>query len=319
MLDILEPSRSNIEKVASALFEGTLVAIPTETVYGLAANAENEFAVKRIYKVKGRPNNHPVIVHIGSLKYIDKWAIDVPDYAMELANYFWPGPMTLILKRTNLAKNFVTGGQDSVGLRIPRHPVALSIVNKFHDLGGNGLVAPSANKFEAVSPTDANSVLIELGSILDSKKDFVIDGGSSEVGIESTIINCLNTTPRILRQGAITKYHIENCLQTKVEINKSNSGIQFSGNQFRHYAPKAKIFLNKEPQEGDGFLALSSIDTPQGCVRLGTPKTPSEFARILYSTFRKADQLGLKRFIVIPPQGDGIELAILERLEKASR
>ena len=316
---ILQPHRSNVERAARALLDGSLIGLPTETVYGLAADAENENSVRRIYQVKGRPLNHPIIVHIGKIDYLENWAIQIPNYARKLATRFWPGPLTLILKRSNIAKDFVTGSQDSVGIRIPNHPVAQSLLREFHRLGGNGLVAPSANKYEAVSPTDAESVLEELGATLDSSKDFVIDGGVSEVGIESTIVNCMNNKPIILRQGAITKVNVESCLQAVVETNTSETGIRFSGNSSRHYAPNTKIVLNDIPYEGDGFLALSSITTPPGCIRLASPNSSIEFAKVLYSTFRRADQLGLKRLNVIPPRGDGIELAILERLEKASR
>ena len=319
MLEITHPNQTIIRKVAKALIDGALVGLPTETVYGLAANAEDETAVKRIYEVKSRPANHPVIVHIGSLQYLHKWTKDVPDYALHLAKEFWPGPMTLILKRTKMAKDFVTGIQDSVGIRIPNHPIALAILEAFHDLGGNGLVAPSANKYEAVSPTDAESVLAELGLDLDSEKDFIINGGNSEIGLESTIINCMRKKPSILRFGAITKESIEKCLGIDIIQREATLNIRFSGNKHRHYAPKARIVLNEEPLEGDGYLALNSFATPTGCIRLASPETSNEFAKVLYSTFRRADQLGLKRIVVVPPQGDGIEIAILERLVKASR
>lgn len=319
MAEILSPSVRNIERAAQALKNGFLIGLPTETVYGLAGDSENKNAVKKIYEVKGRPSNHPVIVHIGSPEYLAEWARDIPDYAIQLAHKFWPGPMTLILKRTELAKDFITGNQDSVGIRIPNHQIALSILEQFNRLGGSGLVAPSANKFEAVSPTDANAVLSELGAELDQSHDLIIDGGISEVGLESTIINCLNEKPRIMRQGAITKLDIEDCIGSSIFTNQTNSTIQFSGNKSRHYAPKTKILLNEIPNYGDGYLALSSFVTPLGCIRLASPKSSIEFAKVLYSSFRKADLLGLRRLIVIPPQGNGIELAILERLEKASR
>ena len=316
---ILQPIRANIERAARALLDGSLIGLPTETVYGLAADAENETAVRRIYQVKGRPLNHPIIVHIGKIDYLENWAIDIPDYARKLATRFWPGPMTLILKRTNLAKDFVTGGQDSVGIRVPKHPVTQSILNEFHKLNGKGLAAPSANKFEAVSPTDAFSVIDELGKELKKNKDFVVDGGNSEIGIESTIINCLHDKPEILRKGAITKKDIESLLKTTITKDEKLPEIRFSGKLTRHYSPKARILVREKPKKGDGFIALSCVETPEGCLRLANPKSSEEFAGILYSSFRLADHLGLARLIVIPPDGDGIELAILERLVKASR
>ena len=319
MSEILQPTPINIEKVAIALRNGSLIGLPTETVYGLAADAENEIAVRRIYQVKGRPSNHPIIVHLGSIEYLERWAIEIPEYARKLAKVFWPGPMTLILKRSKLAKDFVTGSQDSVGIRIPSHPVALSVLKEFHRLGGNGLVAPSANKYEAVSPTDSEAVNVELGSELDSNKDIILNGGVSEIGLESTIVSCLNKRPQILRYGGVTKLEIEKNLQTNIDANNLNSSIRHSGDKSRHYAPKAKVIVDQKPSVGDGFIAMSTIATPQGCIRLAAPSTSIEFAKVLYSTFRKADLLGLKRVIVLPPRGDGIELAIQERLEKASR
>mgnify|MGYP003352176468 FL=1 len=185
---IKQPTAENILLAARNLKAGALIGLPTETVYGLAADAENESAVRRIYEVKGRPSDHPLIVHIGSIEYLEKWARDIPEYAWTLAKTFWPGPMTLILNRSEIAKDFLTGGQESVGIRFPRSEAALSVINKFHAIGGKGLAAPSANKFGAVSPTDAISVEEEIGRELNEKIDFILDGGQSEVGVESTII-----------------------------------------------------------------------------------------------------------------------------------
>ena len=171
-----------ISNAAKALIDGHLVAFPTETVYGLGADATNEKAVSRIYSVKGRPSDHPLIVHISSMNKLDQWAIDIPDYAIKLAREFWPGPMTLILPRTDLAKDFITGGQNNVGIRVPAQPIALALLKKFEELGGQGVAAPSANRFGAVSPTTARAVEEELGSFFD-KNDLVLDGGPCLVGI----------------------------------------------------------------------------------------------------------------------------------------
>lgn len=316
---IIQPTNLNIELTARALKDGALIGLPTETVYGLAADAENESAVKRIFDVKNRPVDHPVIVHIGSLEFLNKWAVEIPEYAFNLAHHFWPGPLTLILKRSKLAKNIITGGQDSVGVRIPSHPVAMSVIKFFHIIGGMGIAAPSANKYESVSPTTAYSVLEELESKLDKKKDFVIDGGSSDIGIESTIISCLNTKPKILRNGAISINDVKRKLQIEIDSHEPNSKVKFSGGLLRHYSPRAQIIINGKAENGDGFLALASISTPEGCVRLSHPKNAIEFARVLYAVFREADHLGLQRIVVIPPKGDEIEVAIRERLEKAAR
>ena len=174
------------------------MAFPTETVYGLGADATNEKAVARIYEVKGRPTDHPLIVHISSINNLDKWVKDMPEYAIKLAKTFWPGPMTLILPRTELAKDFVTGGQNNVGIRVPEHIVALELLKEFEAQGGLGVAAPSANRFGKVSPTTSEAVVDELGNYL-SRDDQILNGGSSQIGIESTIIYCTKDVPIILR------------------------------------------------------------------------------------------------------------------------
>jgi L-threonylcarbamoyladenylate synthase len=309
-----------IKDAAAALVEGDLVAFPTETVYGLGADATSEDAVARIYKVKGRPVGHPLIVHISSIVNLDKWARDIPEYAVKLARAFWPGPMTLILPRTDLAKDFITGCQDNVGVRVPSHTVALALLKEFEDQGGLGIAAPSANRFGAVSPTSATAVEIELAEFL-SKNDQILDGGPCLVGVESTIINCTQDKPSILRPGAVTKEMIEDTLGLKIDLNTSNSEsiqIKAAGLLESHYAPKAKVFLTGSPAVGDGFIALDSFTTPPGVVRIAAPKTNEEYAHILYEAFRLADSRGLSRVFVIPPTGRGIALAINDRLSKSA-
>ena len=197
-----------IAAAASHLAAGGLVAFPTETVYGLGADACNALGVARIYSVKGRPADHPLIVHVASMDGLGEWADDVPGYAISLARDFWPGPMTLVLKRSSLAKDFITGGQETVGVRVPDHVVALALLEAFENLGGKGIAAPSANRFGQVSPTTAAAVAEEIGEFLDSA-DQIIDGGPCAVGVESTIIDCTGDAPRILRPGAITVAMIE--------------------------------------------------------------------------------------------------------------
>ena len=317
---IKQPTPENTLLAARNLKIGALIGLPTETVYGLAADAENENAVKRIYEVKGRPLNHPLIVHIGCIEYLEKWAIDVPEYALTLAKTFWPGPMTLILKRSEITRDFITGGQESVAIRFPQNEIALSVLNNFHQLGGNGLAAPSANKYGAVSPTDALSVEEELGLKLDIETDFILNGGQSEVGIESTIIDCLSThKPKILRSGFVTQNDIQECTHYEVIQNLGENQIRFPGGLESHYSPKAKVILEGAPQCGDGFIALSSIDTPEGCVRLSSPANLIDYARDLYSALRRGDKKGLKRIYVLIPEGEGIVAAIRERMTKASR
>jgi L-threonylcarbamoyladenylate synthase len=309
-----------IKDAATSLIKGDLVAFPTETVYGLGADATNKDAIARIYKVKGRPVGHPLIVHISSLVKLDKWARDIPEYAVNLARTFWPGPMTLILPRTDLAKDFITGSQDNVGVRVPSHTVALSLLKEFESQGGLGVAAPSANRFGAVSPTTATAVEIELADFL-SENDQILDGGLCLVGVESTIIDCTQNKLSILRPGAITKEMIEDTLGLTIDLNSSNSEsfqIKAAGLLESHYAPNAKVFLTGSPTLGDGFIALESIATPVGAVRLASPKNNEDFAQVLYEALRYADVKGIERVYVIPPRGESIAVAIRDRLIKAS-
>jgi L-threonylcarbamoyladenylate synthase len=307
-----------IREAAAALKAGHLVAFPTETVYGLGADARNPEAVKRIYEVKGRPSDHPLIVHISSINQLEKWATEIPEYAIDLARAFWPGPMTLILKRTEMARDFITGGQETVGLRVPSDPVALALIQEFEKISESAIAAPSANRFGQVSPTSSADVKEELSEYL-SSSDLVLDGGRSLIGIESTIIDCTSSTPVILRSGFITKEEIESILEDIGVEQASPSGIKFSGSFEKHYAPKCKVILGTQGPAGSGFLALSDIETPIQMTRLGSPKTLDEFARILYSTFRDADRKRFITLVVAPPSGIGKSLAICERLAKAAQ
>jgi L-threonylcarbamoyladenylate synthase len=310
---------SALKDAASSLIAGNLVAFPTETVYGLGADASNQQAVTRIYEVKGRPTDHPLIVHISSINNLDKWAKDIPEYAVKLARAFWPGPMTLILPRTELAKDFITGGQNNVGIRVPSHTVALALLKEFESQGGQGVAAPSANRFGKVSPTCADDVKAELSDHLKSD-DLILDGGSSLVGVESTIINCINTMPSILRPGAITTAMINDLLGINIEeVTKNNSDqIRAPGLLKSHYSPKAKVYLSGTPAIGDGFIALSKFPTPPGVIRLASPATNEEYARTLYQGLRLADSKKISKVFVIEPEGNDIGVAVCDRLQKAS-
>ena len=300
---------------AAHLKAGDLVAFPTETVYGLGADASNSEAVARIYSVKGRPSDHPLIVHIASMGRMGDWAREVPQYAIALARSFWPGPMTLILKRSDLAGDFITGGQDSVGVRVPDHVVALALLEAFERSGGKGVAAPSANRFGHVSPTTAAAVIEELGDYF-SKDDLVLDGGACDVGIESTILDCTGAAPSVLRPGAISVPMIEEC--TGLKVTRSDREIRVSGSLENHYAPIAKVLLCEAPLPGQGFIALASNETPEGVVRLASPSDDEEFARILYSALRDADNRGLTEVVVVQPIGIGIAVAIRDRLARAA-
>jgi len=305
-----------ITRAAQQLKAGSLVALPTETVYGLGADATNAAAVARIYEAKGRPADHPLIVHLSEMADISEWADEIPEYAIALARKYWPGPMTLIFTRSSLAQNFITGGQDSVGLRVPDHVVAFALLAEFKKLGGKGIAAPSANRFGHVSPTSAEAVSAELADYL-VDGDLILDGGPSQVGVESTIIDCTGSAPRILRPGAITEAMITQT--TGLHPAESETDIRVSGSLENHYSPAATVALDCEPELGDGFIALASVPTPDGVVRLASPANNEEFARVLYAALRSADERSLTRVVVHQPSGDDISVAIRDRLLRASR
>jgi L-threonylcarbamoyladenylate synthase len=309
-------SAGALRQAAQQLKAGALVAFPTETVYGLGADATNPDSVARIYAVKNRPVDHPLIVHVSDLNDLAEWADDIPEYAIALARTFWPGPMTLILKRSSLAQNFITGGQNSVGLRIPNHPIALALLEEFKKIGGKGIAAPSANRFGHVSPTTSAAVAEELTEFL-TAGDLILDGGASDVGVESTIVDCTGQAPRILRPGAITEAMITET--TKIVVTHEGEKIRVSGLLENHYAPVAQVVLNVDPQSGDGFIALNSITTPAGVTRLAAPKNNEEFAQVLYEALRSADHKNLARVVVHEPTGEDIAVAIRDRLMRASQ
>jgi L-threonylcarbamoyladenylate synthase len=302
---------------AANLLAGGLVAFPTETVYGLGADASNAAAVARIYSVKGRPADHPLIVHVASMDGLGDWADDVPEYAISLARDFWPGPMTLVVRRSALAGDFVTGGQDTVGVRVPNHPVALGLLEAFARAGGKGVAAPSANRFGNVSPTTAQAVSDELADYL-ADSDQILDGGACAVGVESTIIDCTGDVPKILRPGAITMEMIQECTGLEVVGVVEETVIRVSGSLDSHYAPVAKVLLDQSPVAGQGFIAMADVAAADGVVRLAAPQTHDEFARVLYSALRAADEQGLATVVVQQPAGDGIAIAIRDRLKRAA-
>ena len=301
---------------AAAIAQGHLVAFPTETVYGLGANATQESAVAKIYAAKGRPADHPLIVHIASMDEIGYWADEISKYAIALARNFWPGPMTLICQRSEVAKDFITGRQETVGIRVPNHVVALALLQAAKEIGVLGIAAPSANRFGHVSPTTAQAVREELDQYL-SSDDIILDGGPSQVGVESTIIDCTGSNPHILRPGAITQAMIEEV--TGLKVTDAQSEIRVSGSLENHYAPEAIVTLDVIPQSGDGYIAMSDTKTPSGVIRLAAPETIEEYARILYAALREGDSQKLSRICIDQPQGDGLAIAICDRLQRASR
>jgi L-threonylcarbamoyladenylate synthase len=313
---ISQCSLSVLRKSAEKLRAGDLVAFPTETVYGIGADAENKDAVARMYQVKNRPTGHPAIIHIAELNDVDYWAKDVPEYAINLMRDFWPGPMTLLLRRRDAAGDFLTGAQEIVGLRIPANSLALGLLNEFKAFGGKGIAAPSANRYGAVSPTTAEAVSQELSEYL-SPNDQILDGGPCLVGVESTIIDCSSESPKILRPGAISAEMIEESTGIVLE-EVGETKIRVSGSDKQHYAPKAKVIVDGQSQSGEGLIAMSDVATPEGVIRLAEPKSVEEYARVLYSALRMSDTQNLQTVRIIPPTGQGLAVAIRDRINRAA-
>ena len=313
---ISQCSLSVLRQSAEKLKAGDLIAFPTETVYGIGADAENKDAVARMYQVKNRPANHPVIVHIAELNDVDYWAKDVPEYAINLMRDYWPGPMTLLLKRREVAGDFLTGAQEIVGLRIPANSLALGLLNEFKAVGGMGIAAPSANRYGAVSPTTAEAVSQELSEYL-LPGDQILDGGPCLVGVESTIIDCSSDNPKILRPGAISAEMIEESTGI-ILAEVSETKIRTSGSDKQHYSPRARVIIGGEIQSGEGLIAMSEIATPEGVIRLAEPKSIEEYARVLYSALRMSDSQNLEKVRIIPPRGEGLAVAIRDRINRAA-
>ncbi|MDO9484892.1 MAG: L-threonylcarbamoyladenylate synthase [Actinomycetota bacterium] len=314
-------------EAALALAECHLAAVPTETVYGLGARADDAHAIAQIYVAKGRPANHPLIAHLPNIEALDAWGKDIPDFARALAEAFWPGPLTLVIKRTDRAGDFLTGAQDSVAVRVSAHPLMQTVQQELVRITGDAsiaIAAPSANRFGQVSPTSADHVKQELGMFL-SANDVILDGGDCEIGLESTIIDCTGTQPQLLRPGAIT---IEQVEQTTGMTCTHDSQVRASGTLDSHYSPRAEVRLvtQQELEAGDytnsaariGLLASADITTPIGLVRLAEPTSTDEYARILYWALREADALELRNVLAVSPESHGLGTAILDRLSRAA-
>ncbi|MCK5120652.1 MAG: threonylcarbamoyl-AMP synthase [Methylococcales bacterium] len=321
MKSIVTADKKAIVKAVELLKQGRLVAFPTETVYGLGADASNPDAVKQIFAAKGRPENHPLIVHIGSIEQLKDWALTIPDAAMQLANRFWPGPLAIILNKRPEVPLAVTGGQNTVALRMPNNPVALSLLKSF----GGGIAAPSANRFKHISPTSANDVLEELGDAV----DLILDGGSCSVGVESTIIDLSCSQPRLLRPGHITITELEDVLQ--VDVSSSNtSEIRSPGMMAVHYAPVTPARLCALQRLPDMLEKLSKMNKTVGLLvykyqpaanhihYIKMPEFEAEYAQSLYASLREMDRLKLDVILVEqPPQTEAWQ-AVNDRLGKAT-
>ncbi|WP_303672833.1 L-threonylcarbamoyladenylate synthase [Vampirovibrio chlorellavorus] len=333
---LIDSSQPELKSAAQCLKAGGLVAFPTETVYGLGADAENPEALAKLYAVKGRPTHHPVIVHVASAQQLAQWAVDIPEGAQVLAEAFWPGPLTLILKRSSRVPDAVTGGQDTVGIRVPDHPVALALLQTF----GGGVAAPSANRFGRLSPTTAQHVQQDLGEDV----DVILDGGPCQVGVESTIVAFREGRPVILRPGLITEDQIQQALQAASRGFEPQSGIlanaptstvsRAPGTLASHYAPRTPLRLfspselpvplaDLQPQDRIGVLAVSEavvLAFPAGSVEkwVEMPNKPEDYARLLYATLRDLDALGLSCIWVERVPADAPWAAVVDRLTRAA-
>ena len=313
------------DEAARALLDGHLAAVPTETVYGLGARADLPHAIARVYAAKGRPADHPLIVHLRDAAELGAWAVRVPDYARALARAYWPGPLTLVLPRSARAGDFVTGGQDTVALRVPSHPLMRTVLDRLAGFAGDpavGVAAPSANRFGRVSPTTAGHVQVELGLLL-GPDDVLLDGGPSEVGVESTIVDCTGDQPVVLRPGRVSAEEVAAVTGLAVGV---TSSVRAPGTLASHYAPAATVRIVSADEavraEGDdatvGLLALAVVPTPPGVVRLSAPDTAEDYARVLYAALREADALGLRSVLAVSPPADGIGAAVIDRLQRAA-
>lgn len=304
-----------VRRAAEILRAGGLVAFPTETVYGLGADASSAAAVARLYAAKGRPADHPVIVHFADAARAFEWAREVPEAARTLAARFWPGPLTMVLKRSSRAGDFVTGGQDSVGLRVPSHPVAQELLREF----GGGVAAPSANRFGNISSTTAAHVTEEL------KVELVLDGGASEVGIESTIVDVSSSNLVLLRPGRISKEQIQDLLKIKIRDKQADS-LRHSGGLERHYAPKTPALLvpphalDTEIAKRKAAVAVLAFSRPDERVDnwIRMPREPQAYAQRLYAALRELDGAGCGAILIEAPPDTAEWAAVRDRLSRAT-
>jgi L-threonylcarbamoyladenylate synthase len=315
------PPDSAVLAAVTALREGGLIALPTETVYGLGADAENELAVRRIFAVKGRPQSHPLIVHLSASASLSGWARDVPNEAQALARAFWPGPLTLILKRGPRALDVVTGGQDTVGLRVPAHLLAQAVLT---ELDG-GIAAPSANRFGKVSPTTAEHVRHDLGA----QVDVILDGGPCGVGVESTIVDVSRGEPRLLRPGGLAREAIESVLGKRLRLDDSGE-VRAPGVLESHYAPSAGVILvsptTLAAQLEQARLVFQRIavlgppgtSVPPGVALFETAAEVEGQARLLYQRLRDIDVAGHDVVLAVLPDEHGVGAAVRDRLKKAA-
>jgi L-threonylcarbamoyladenylate synthase len=308
-----------LDGALAALRRGDVIGLPTETVYGLAGDAADASAVARIFALKGRPADHPLIVHVAGIEALDDWAQGVSPLARRLAEAFWPGPLTLILRRKPHVLDAVTGGQDTVGLRCPAHPLALTLLRRF----GGGLAAPSANRFGRISPTRAAHVREEFGDGV----PIVLDGGECEVGIESTIVDLSGTSPRILRPGRLGKAELEAVIGPIVE-GVADDSPRVSGALASHYAPhtRTELLTREELGErarnfrarGESVLALTLGSAVEGVEGRVLADDPDAYGHDLYAALRELDARRADRLLVEAPPRTRAWFAVLDRLGRAA-
>ena len=315
----------SIDEAVTSLAAGHLCAIPTETVYGLAADASNRTAVRDVFSAKRRPAEHPLIVHVADTDDIDRWITTLPHWAHSLITEFMPGPLTIVGSRAAHVLDDVTGGQGTVAVRVPSHPMAHAALVELRSRGIHGLVAPSANRFGHVSPTTAQHVVDDLGDWLSAHGGLVLDGGACTIGVESTIVLVTGDFPVVLRSGAVTSKMIEECTGLEVHMPTANSP-RTSGSLASHYAPRAHVIeiseadLNEAVTENPevGVIAFAEVTTPAGAVRLASPSTAEEYAAQLYGALRQADAQNLASVFVVLPTDAGIAEAIRDRVARAA-
>ncbi len=318
---------AEVARAAALLRAGELVAFPTETVYGLGADATNPAAIAKIFAAKGRPADHPLIVHLPDANHLGRWAADIPEAAFKLAAAFWPGPLTLILKRHPSVSDAITGGQDTVGLRVPDHPLALQLLREFGGATGGGLAAPSANRFGRISPTTAAHVREELGAAV----ALVLDGGPCAVGIESTILDLSGAAPRILRPGMLDATAIGRVLGVVPTFGGTPDAPRVSGSLEAHYAPRTRLQLLRAADlaataggalDAGLRIAVLAAQAP-GLVHPGiswhpASAGPDQFAHDLYASLRELDALDRDLILVAaPPDGEAWR-AVGDRLRRAA-
>lgn len=317
------PMSPALEHAVRVLRAGGLVALPTETVYGLGADAEQVAAVERIFATKGRPISHPLIVHVARTDALARWAADVPSAARVLAERFWPGPLTLVLRRGARVPLAVTGGLDTVALRVPAHPLALALLEAF----GGGIAAPSANRFGSISPTTAQHVRDDLGDAV----DFVLDGGPCAVGVESTIVDVTGEQPAILRPGGVSREAMEAVLGHDVPV-RAEVTVRAPGQHLSHYAPRAQVVLVEAAAIPDTAHALLAVGRRVGVLLpaeetesladditvLPVPRSLEDYAHALFRLLREFDERGCDVIVASVPPATGIGLAIADRLQRAA-